>query len=406
MRVAVFAPDYDPKIGGGYTFLTDVIDGFLEVAGDSPHEFILLLAGSSLEEVRARKSVPKNVRLVRMPKRSFGGRLVAALRHISPTVALIWRARSSLERMCHKFGVEMIWFVGGLYDTPNVPFFTTVWDVQHRTHPYYPEVSSDGIWDYREAFLQRHLKRAACIITGTEVGVQELGKFYGIPDDNVLIAPHPTPRFALTAAAKDPQPFPDHLAVERDFLIYPAQFWPHKNHATLILALANLRQRGFTVPQLVLVGSDKGNKDFIERLALEAGVLDRVCFAGFVSIKDLVSLYQHATAMVYPSASGPENLPPLEAFALRCPVIASDFEGSREQLGQAAHFFKPMDAAALSDAIIKIQDRGYRDQLVELGRQRAISWKPDDFVTRVLERIEGFSVIRSTWGATRDEHRQ
>jgi glycosyltransferase involved in cell wall biosynthesis len=38
----------------------------------------------------------------------------------------------------------------------------------------------------------------------------------------------------------------------------------------------------------------------------------------------------------YPSFFGAENLPPLEAFALGCPVIAADMPGAREQLGDAA----------------------------------------------------------------------
>ena len=38
---------------------------------------------------------------------------------------------------------------------------------------------------------------------------------------------------------------------------------------------------------------------------------------------DLVALYRHAFALAYVTFFGPENLPPLEAFGLGCPVVAS-----------------------------------------------------------------------------------
>ena len=46
------------------------------------------------------------------------------------------------------------------------------------------------------------------------------------------------------------------------------------------------------------------------------------------------------------SLFGPENLPPLEAMALGCPVVAADVPGAREQLGDAALRVPPIDAAA------------------------------------------------------------
>jgi glycosyltransferase involved in cell wall biosynthesis len=44
---------------------------------------------------------------------------------------------------------------------------------------------------------------------------------------------------------------------------------------------------------------------------------------GIVTREDLLDLYVGARALVYVSYFGPENLPPLEAFGLGCPVIVS-----------------------------------------------------------------------------------
>ena len=56
-----------------------------------------------------------------------------------------------------------------------------------------------------------------------------------------------------------------------------------------------------------------------ERSRASAGIAAHVHFLGFVDTEDLVALYQHAHALTYLSFFGPENLPPLEAFALGLP---------------------------------------------------------------------------------------
>ena len=63
-----------------------------------------------------------------------------------------------------------------------------------------------------------------------------------------------------------PPPMPPMLAkyrLEPGYLFYPAQFWPHKNHITLLAALALLRERGIT-ERLVLCGSDRSGRDKID----------------------------------------------------------------------------------------------------------------------------------------------
>src|SRR5262249_63267 len=150
---------------------------------------------------------------------------------------------------------------------------------------------------------------------------EELQHYYHLDAERILVLPHPTPRFALASDAASDATLP--VGVTAPYIFYPAQFWPHKNHVNLILSLAILRQRFGIDMKLVLVGSDKGNRAYVERIAREAGVSEAVQFPGFVSRGELIALYRNAVALTYLSFCGPENLPPLEAFALGCPVIAA-----------------------------------------------------------------------------------
>ena len=55
--------------------------------------------------------------------------------------------------------------------------------------------------------------------------------------------------------------------------------------------------------------------------------------------------------LLYQSFFGPENLPPLEAFALGCPVIAANVSGAVEQLGDAAILVDPKTLEEIAGAI-------------------------------------------------------
>jgi glycosyltransferase involved in cell wall biosynthesis len=64
-------------------------------------------------------------------------------------------------------------------------------------------------------------------------------------------------------------------------------------------------------------------------------------------------LYDKCQALIYPSFSGPENLPPLEAMARKKPVIISKYPGSKEQLGKLVFYFNPNKATSLIKQVVK-----------------------------------------------------
>ena len=67
-----------------------------------------------------------------------------------------------------------------------------------------------------------------------------------------------------------------------DYLFYPAQFWAHKNHVNLLLALKLLQSRLERPLSVVFVGADHGNLQHVKATADQLGLTDRVHFLGFV----------------------------------------------------------------------------------------------------------------------------
>jgi glycosyltransferase involved in cell wall biosynthesis len=166
----------------------------------------------------------------------------------------------------------------------------------------------------------------------------------------------------------------------------------------LLRSVKILQERYGLVLPLVFVGSNPGNLGHVRRVADELGLSKQTYFLGFVPREDLVDLYRHAFALTYVSFFGPENLPPLEAFALYCPVIASDVAGAREQLGDAALLVDPKDEEQMAKAIRSLHsDAVLRETLLKRGAERARKWTGDDFVRNVYAILDEFEPIRGRW---------
>jgi glycosyltransferase involved in cell wall biosynthesis len=163
-------------------------------------------------------------------------------------------------------------------------------------------------------------------------------------------------------------------------------------------ALAVLRDQHSRTLSLVLVGSDQGNLAHVRRTVAELGLKEQVIVLGFVPRNELLALYGSATALAYVSFFGPENLPPLEALAIGCPVVAADVAGAREQLGDAALLVDPRRETEIATAILQLLDNpDLRTRLVAKGKQRAAQWTGREFVDAVLSAIDDLEPIRRCW---------
>lgn len=394
MHVAAVVAGFDPQSGGGHTFEREILEALREAASSSAHQFTVLCPEASAAALASELS-GSALRVVAVPRRT--GRLAAmAFREIE-SVRAHWRRHSDIDRIAVANGIEFVWFLSAQPERTDVPFMTVVWDLQHRATPWFPEMSAQGLWDGRDSVHRWFLQRATKIITGTRVGRDQLAQFFQVPPENVLMLPHPTPSYVYRETEFAPPDAIERLGLKHPYVLYPAQFWPHKNHVNLLLAIAGLKKKGMVV-SVALVGSDKGNRQFIADLAAREGISDQVQFLGFVERDVLVDLYRQALALTYVSWCGPENLPPLEAFALGCPVIAARIPGAEEQLGDAALFCEPGDPASISDAIeILRRDAALRARLVDAGRVRARRFSPADYVAGALKFLDEFSAVRRCW---------
>lgn len=403
MRVGVIIPGSAETEGGGHVIERDLLDALVAAMPRASHEFVLF-GGTETSE----RPLPANARYCPLYPRDAlpsrlkrrASRVAKSARDLATNPAALGGALAPatppwvLERERIEFLVHLQPFVAAL----DIPFLMFVWDVEHRVQPYFPELSAGGEWERRERLYTTTLPRAAVVVTGTRDGRDQLERLYDVAPERIALIPHPTPSDALALAEELRRPPTSQRASDTPFLLYPAQFWPHKNHVGLLAALRILADRNDLRPKLVLVGADKGNRAHVERVARDLGLSAQVSFPGFIARRELLRLYTQAGALVYPTTFGPENLPPLEAFALDCPVVASNVPGADEQLGDAALLVDPHDHAALAEAIRRVlTDEPLRGTLIERGRERATRTTAASAADALLACVDRFAPVRRLW---------
>ena len=102
----------------------------------------------------------------------------------------------------------------------------------------------------------------------------------------------------------------------KNYFIYPANFWSHKNHLNLLKGFNLFIKKQNKEFQLVLVGNIVDKKVYLELIEyIKKNNLKKYKDFRFCKREELLELYDNAIALTYLSVSGPENLPPLEIFA-------------------------------------------------------------------------------------------
>ena len=403
MKVGIYVPSLQEKLGGGFTFISEVLAGVADLARETDHTFTVFsespaeiikngLLGDSLITVEQVPSFP-----VDSPKRSLPRRLIArVMREISPPVPVASQIAEVLWHAGTEFMIFMSVHPGGA--VLDIPYLIVVWDLQHRTMPWFPEVSSGAEWSVRESIYSSSLRRASIVVTGTRSGAEEIERFYQVPAEIMRILPHPTPKFALADLPPGEGKMLVDLGVTRPYLLYPAQFWPHKNHVNLIEGLLKLKEEFGLIFDLVCVGKDYGNLDHVKECVSKWGLESQVYFPGFVARQDLLQLYKNAFAVTYLSFGGPGEPAPAGSLRIRVSRHRRRYSGAREQLGDAALLVAPTNARQIAEAVNTLfSDREIREQLVSKGKQRTEGRTGRDFAEGLIEILDEFELIRCCW---------
>jgi glycosyltransferase involved in cell wall biosynthesis len=401
MRIGLFRSLADSTAGGVFQYETVLLKAVSELAARFPEEFVYLfydpkdlavLAGArglnyyNIPIMPLATPVP-----TRRPPEEFLTQRPTTPPAVDPNiVSFDYPVADALK----KNAIDLL-----LVLSPNInafrlrsPFVIPIFDLNHRLQPEFPEVSAFGEANRREHFYINTCKYATLVLVDSEIGKADVLQFYGhlIDEDRIRVLPYYPP------IERRPLPNTQELARVRAkynlplrYFFYPAQFWPHKNHALILQAIEQIAdETGEAVP-VVFCGAywtylmAQNFKDLMA-LALKLGVADRVRYLGSVPDEDMPALYTLSAGLVMPTFFGPTNIPPLEAWHFGRPVIASDVRGAREQNDDASLLIDPRSPKALANAMRRIwTDEALCADLISRGRQRLASYSWNSFVDSI-----------------------
>ncbi|NNF15273.1 MAG: glycosyltransferase family 4 protein [Gammaproteobacteria bacterium] len=167
---------------------------------------------------------------------------------------------------------------------------------------------------------------------------------------------------------------------DQKFVLAVSSANPNKNFSTVLSALEQL---GDTAPPCVIVGH-REQKHF-DQVQLDP---DRVHHLGYVTDAELLALYQRALCLLFPSFYEGFGLPPLEAMAMGCPVIASCTGAMPEVCGDSVAYCNPQDPASLANAIAGVQScTSLRASMTSAGRDRSANFTWESAGRTVLDSL-------------------
>lgn len=266
----------------------------------------------------------------------------------------------------------------------RIPYIVCIHDLQHRLNPQFPEVSRKGQNKKTDYLIKNYLKNAKLIIAESETGKKQIQRIYHVPAQKIRVLPYTVVPSLLNMkiSKKDIASIEKKYNLKKTYIFYPAQFWPHKNHKLIIKALNILKKRGIII-NAVFCGSRQekyGEFQRIQKLIKKLQLKKQIKYLGFIDDKERAVLYKKALCLVFPTFFGPSNIPPLEAFYFNCPVVASNVEGAKEQLGKAAILFNPFKEKELAESIFKIyKNKKFRLAFIKNGMKIIKKWRFTDF---------------------------
>jgi glycosyltransferase involved in cell wall biosynthesis len=341
---------------------------------------------------------------------SWRSRARRALAPVLPPRAMQWldhayvaavNRRGRPSRVVSQLGGDLLLcpFTAPYYHDPAVPTIAIVMQLVFDAYPQFFDAEQRFFRHRDLMWATRVSSSLACLSDYVRDRVIEFGH---LPSGRAMTIRPRTyrrlPDLTPTEAARIIAP----LGLESEnFLVYPANFWPHKNHALLVTAFAMYcAAHPESRLKLVCPGQPDPTRASLREATATMGVAERVLFPGYASEAEMAALYRASAGLIFPSLYEGFGLPLLEAMALGVPVLASNTTCIPEVAGDGALYLDPRMPRDLVSAIERLTtEPNLRQQLIAAGLAQAASLgDPDD------EAREYLDLFQAVVGRTRHRH--
>lgn len=270
-------------------------------------------------------------------------------------------------------GRPLLLSLGNTAPLLHAPQIATLHDITFVRHP---QSYSRGFTLAYRLLMPLLLRRVQRLITVSQFSRQEIASHYRFASSRIAVV--------TNAVASHFKPAEDAPVGERPYLLAVSSLNAHKNFERMVQAFLSLPDCQDV--ELRIVGG--AHAIFASPDGLGAGD-PRIRLLGRLDEQALLAQYRGASAFVFPSLYEGFGIPPLEAQACGCPVIAARAASIPEVLGDSALLFDPLDTAQIADSMRRVlHDSALRQRLRRRGLANAarFSWRHSaEKVSRLID---------------------
>lgn len=224
-----------------------------------------------------------------------------------------------------------------------------------------------------------NLAKAVAVITPANYWRDYLIKHFAISPEKIFVTYEAATKSLVVKTKTLPPEILHRYGIEKPYIIYTGNLYPHKNVPFLINAVKRFNLSHEHQLTLALVC---GRDDAFRKTVTPD---ETVKYLGFVPDEDLAILYGQALALVQPSLIEGFGLIGLEAMLVGLPVLSSNATVLPEIYEDAALYFDPRN----EDQLVSLLSRLFSDQeiivsLIEAGRKRVKEFSFDKMARQTL----------------------
>ncbi len=235
--------------------------------------------------------------------------------------------------------------------TPDVPQVSLIVDALHKS---YPESLPAAEVEFRDRWYAEAIERSALVQTNSDYCKRQLVNEFGAdPEKTFTISLPLHARFNRVKMGTLPAQI---ASLSHKYFLYPANFWPHKNHERLVEAYARYREKaGANALHLVLTGQLDENAKRVCQQISDLGQEDFIHPIGHVELADYKAIWELSHSLLFPSLYEGFGLPLIEAHYFQKPVLRSSGAYDSHLLAPQAIAVDTTDADQIADAMSKLQ---------------------------------------------------
>lgn len=265
----------------------------------------------------------------------------------------------SLERVIRRLKLSVLFALHRSLGTdfPR-PWIGWIPDFQHKRMPrFFSQNELTG----RDKYFQRIVREASRVVVSSQDAYRDLMRWFPTAPERVSVFP-----FVSVAPEEwydgNPREIIDNFRLPKKYLLFPSQFWVHKNHRCVFEAIRILKESSCPKIALVCTGRmhDYRHPQYGEELLTDLknyGLERNVYCLGLLGRYTQIQLLRGAAAIVQPSFFEGWSSLVEDARTLGKNIYVSDIPIHREQDPPNSQFFNPQSPDELATLIAKDWDQ-------------------------------------------------